>query len=430
VEADSAAINDLAYENGWTDGLPVIPPTEERVAAMIEPAGRARDEIVGILGPRLGEATIELLAVNAVMAGCRPEYFPVVVAAIEALAQPDTNLFGANTTTNPGVPLLILNGPVARDLDVNAGYCLLGPGNRANATIGRAISLLMINVAGRIPGDVCKSTHQHPGAYTMCFAEYEEKSPWEPLHVERGLDRADSAVTVLFPSGTTNVLHHRSTDADEILTTLAGSMQAVGSNHAYPDYGLAEMLVLLCPDHAAFLARSFTKRQVQEELMRRTSSIPLASFAPSIQAELLEGSNGQVEGDRVRLAARPEQFLLAVGGGLGGYYSVFLPTMGPIPAVTRRIDWPPKPAASAVPPSLARVEQGLAVIARALEADGYRLHVERADGRLGVRIEALAGACEDCLSPPSVLAPVLSTALDGLYGPDQIDITYPAGEGG
>jgi hypothetical protein len=199
----------------------------------------------------------------------------------------------------------------------------------------------MINIAGRVAGEACKSTHQHSGAYTMCFAEYEERSPWEPLHVERGFAPDDSTVTLLFPSGTTNMLQHRSTKPDEILTTFAHSMQIVGSNHVYPDYGMGEMLVLLCPDHAAYLAQALTKEQVKQALLKKTSQIPMSHFPPSIQTSLLEESEGQVHKGFVRLAARPDQFMVVVGGGLGGYYSVFMPTMGPLEAVTQKIEWPP-----------------------------------------------------------------------------------------
>ena len=188
LEDSAEAVFEDYYQRGWTDGLPVIPPTRDRVAAMLATARRGPAEIVAVLPPKKGHATVEKLAVNAVMAGCHPSYFPVVIAAVEALADPKFEIGAMNVTTSCTSPMLIINGPVRQQLDINDGWGLLGPGWRANATIGRAISLIMLNIAGRIPGQVSKAVIGFPGRYGMCIGEREEASAWEPLHVERGFD--------------------------------------------------------------------------------------------------------------------------------------------------------------------------------------------------------------------------------------------------
>src|SRR4029453_11298925 len=176
-------------ERGWTDGLPIVPPTERRVHEFLKQTPRDPREIVGVLPPRQGEATIEKIAVNAVMAGCRPEYFPVVVAAIEALADPLFNLDSVQATTHPVAPLVVVNGPIARELGINGGYNAYGQGFHANLTIGRAIRLLLMNVGGGLPGTGDRATQGSPAKIAYCVAENEEASPWEPLHVEHGFPR-------------------------------------------------------------------------------------------------------------------------------------------------------------------------------------------------------------------------------------------------
>ncbi|MBI2906816.1 MAG: hypothetical protein HYX92_04060 [Chloroflexi bacterium] len=206
VEDSADAINQLYYDKGWTDGLPIVCPTEERVLRMLRYSDRQPGDVAAEVAPLYGEATVEKIAINAVMAGCLPQYLPVVVAAVEAVAVEEFNLYGIQGTTNPVTPALIVNGPIAKELNINAGPNLLGQGNRANATIGRAIRLIMLNIGGGAPDTVDKATHGQPGKYTFCFAENEGESPWEPLHVERGYAQEVSTVTVAGVTGTTNVL--------------------------------------------------------------------------------------------------------------------------------------------------------------------------------------------------------------------------------
>ena len=178
-------IFDLYYEKGWTDGLPIYPPTEAAVGEMLRYTDRSPQDVVAIIPPKNGAATVEKIAINAVMAGCRPEYLPLLIAAIEAIVRPEYNLYGRQTTTHPGAHLVIINGPIRHELDVNCKHNVFGHGWRANATIGRALRLVLINVAGNKPGVTDMATHGHPGKYSFCMGEDEEGSPWTPFHVDR-----------------------------------------------------------------------------------------------------------------------------------------------------------------------------------------------------------------------------------------------------
>src|ERR687891_641731 len=185
------------YGRGVTDGLPVLAPTAARVAAAIEASGRPAGELVGLVAPRHGRATVEKIAINAVMAGCRPENLRGVFAAVRAICDPGFALEGVSGTTDAVAPLLILNGPIRSALEVNCGVGVFGPGWRANATIGRAVRLVWANIGGAGPGVISMSTFAQPGRYTYCIGEHEDASPWEPLHVEYGFAPHESTVTVL-----------------------------------------------------------------------------------------------------------------------------------------------------------------------------------------------------------------------------------------
>ena len=197
VQWDSAleAI-ERCYELGWTDGLPVVPPTEQRVKEFIERSGRPSDEVVGELPERRREITVDKVAANAVMAGCLPEYMPVVLAATEAMLEPIFNLVGPSSSMGGSAILSIVNGPIAKELNINSRNNLFGPGNRANATIGRAARLILMNACAAIPGVFDRSVIGHPGKYTYCIAEADTETHWTPLHVERGFSPAESTVTV------------------------------------------------------------------------------------------------------------------------------------------------------------------------------------------------------------------------------------------
>ncbi|TAK01912.1 hypothetical protein EPO44_08705, partial [bacterium] len=201
VDGGVGELNELFYERGWTDGLPIIPPTEGNVRAMLSQSHYEANATLGFLPPSMNPVTVEKLAVNAVLAGCVPDYFPVVLAAVEGLLDEELGLYSMQTATNTTAPLLIVNGPIVKILCLNAGGNLFGPGCRANATIGRAIRLILINIGGEVPGITDPSTHGQPGKYSFCIAEAEDESPWEPLHVELGYPKEQSTVTLIGAGG-------------------------------------------------------------------------------------------------------------------------------------------------------------------------------------------------------------------------------------
>src|ERR687888_1300381 len=228
--ADPIAAIEFCYAQGWTDGLPVIPPTDERVAAFLGHLKRGRDEVLGGVPERRRFVTVEQVAANAVMAGCLPEYAPVVVAAVEAIVQPQFNLVGPSASLGGSAILLIVNGPVVEDLQINCRNNLFGPGNRANATIGRAVRLVLMNACGSIPGLFDRSCLGHPGKYTYCIAENAKDSPWLPLHAERGFAPEDSAVTVFACEGPRQVRNGLSPTPEGVLTTIADVMSSLGTS--------------------------------------------------------------------------------------------------------------------------------------------------------------------------------------------------------
>ena len=196
VDDDIWAAKAFFEEKGWGDGLPIIPPTEERVAQMLA-AQRKPDEMIGAVPPRWAQATVEKIAINGVMAGCKPEYMPVLIAAVEALTDPKLNLYALQATTGGPAVMIIINGPIRKKLNINGGPNALGEGWRANATIGRFVQLVKRNIGGSYPGTTCKATLGWPGKYSICVGENEEGSPWEPLHVERGFKAEQSTVTAI-----------------------------------------------------------------------------------------------------------------------------------------------------------------------------------------------------------------------------------------
>jgi thiol-disulfide isomerase/thioredoxin len=243
------------WARGWTDGLPVVPPTEARVLAMLDGVGRDPDEVVGIVAPNLVPVTVEKVAVNAVMAGCRPEYLPVVLAAVEATCTEGFNIHGVLATTFSVGPVIIVNGPVARAIGMNSGVNVLGQGNRANSTIGRALQLVVRNVGGGRPGGVDRATLGNPGKVGLCFAENEEGSPWEPLSVERGVPEGVSAVTVFAGGGTHSISDQTSRTPEDLSRTLASGLRSV------------DTLLIVSPDHGrTFREGGWSKAQLRAAL--------------------------------------------------------------------------------------------------------------------------------------------------------------------
>src|SRR5262245_52128153 len=322
IEADDDfdAVNSLVDERGWGDGLPIVPPTAARVGAMLAWCDRRWDEPVAQVAPRYGEATPLRLAANAVMAGCKPEYFPLYLLAIEAMCEDPMNLYGVQATTHPCAPLVIVNGPVARELDINAGHNAFGPGARANATIGPAIRLALLNIGGATPGSADMATFGAPSKYSYVVAENEAASPWEPLHVERGLPANASAVTVIGAECPHNINDHESITAEGILTTIAGTMAITGANDVF--YVGAQPIVVMGPEHAKTVAGGGISRGEAKRFLHRHAHLPLSKFSQ----ENIERRFRVAFKDRyadagpdapVHALARAEDLLIVVIGGAG-----------------------------------------------------------------------------------------------------------------
>lgn len=332
IHIDSCALDDVFETRGWSDGLPVVAPTPDRVAAMLRFTDRHRDDELGTMPPRQGVVSLEILAVNAVMAGCRPEYFPVIVAAVEAILDAAFNLFAVQATTHPCAPCVIVNGPIARELGINARYGAFGPGTRANATIGRAIRLILLNVGGAAPGILDRSTQGQPAKYAYCVAENEAESPWQPLHVERGFAPADSTVTVTAADGPHNLNDHISHEADGILATLGGALGDMGCNNAYL-YG--QPAIAFGPEHAAILAASDWDKNAIRRYLFEYARIPRELWSRGGMAGMFE--DRFPDAAFVPIVKAPEDFLIIVVGGFGRH-SCWLPTFGDTTrAVTRAI---------------------------------------------------------------------------------------------
>jgi len=313
LEAGSAAellerTYEHAYDQGWTDGLPVIPATQESVQRFVAASGRAADELIGVLPPRKGRATVEVIAVNAVMAGCRPEYMPVIIAAVEGLTDPSYPLEFMQVTTNPMTPFLLVNGPVRKELEINSGTGCLGPGWRANSTIGRAIRLIMNNAGGALPGIYSKVSFGSPLRYSYICGENEEENPWTPFHVDRGCQREDSAVTVFKASNFCNISGGEGVGPEEILRQIATNMP--------PMYGGGDgVLLLLGVNHAQSLHEAgLTKRDIQQRIWE-LARLPISYFAESFAST--ECAAGRGDAKTVWRASSPDEVYIAVAGGPG-----------------------------------------------------------------------------------------------------------------
>ena len=334
---DMAALFTRMVELGYSDGLPVIPPTERLVAAMIEHVGLAPEKVIGVVAPEDGMATVEKLAINAVMAGCLPEYFPVVIAAIDAVCDPRFDLLGIQTTTNPVTPVLIINGPIRTKLGIHGGRGCMGPGFRANATIGRAVKLALRNIGACPPGEVAKSIHGMPGRFTFCFAELEEASPWEPFHVEQGYDVRQSTVSVVGGQGTINMWIGFSTP-QSICHSIADGMRFYASNGYLRGSGIP--VVVMGPGHASLFAKAgWTKKRIKDEIFGLTP-IPL-SHIPD-ERQISRPVYEDWSRDRsINVCRKADDIVILVAGGSEPYHLTYIPSFThPEVVITKTIDEP------------------------------------------------------------------------------------------
>ena len=318
---DTADAIELCFEKGWTDGLPVVPPTEGRVRAMLDAIGAEPARQIAYVEHRAVSITAEKVAINAVLAGCKPEYMPVVVAAVEAIGDPAWSYHGPGTSTGGAGVLIIVNGPVARALDVNAGDNLFGPGWRANATIGRAVRLVMRNVCGSRPGTLDRGTLGHPGRLSYVIAENEGESPWTPLHVERGLRADQSAVTVLAAEAPHQFYNQLSSTAEGVLTTLADDMRISGNV-----MGQSQYVVVLAGEHMRTIAKDgWGKPEIRRFLFEHTQN----SHAHLKKTQRMSGELKPGDESLMRpLVETPEDILVIAAGGRAGAFSAYIPGWG------------------------------------------------------------------------------------------------------
>jgi hypothetical protein len=333
---DAEAMFALLAARGLGDGLPVVPPTPERVAAMLAHAAGDPDAVLFTLQPRAGMVTRRVAAINAVMAGCPPETFPVVLTALRCLARPEINIRGVNATTHLVAPMILVHGAIVQQAGFNAGVGAFGPGNRANATVGRAVRLVLLHVAGAAPGSGDAATFGQPAKYTFCAAENLEATPWESYPASRGVE-APSAVTVHCGEGPHNV-HDAEAAGDPalILDKIASAMTSLGQNNA--PISQAEYFIVLGPEHAASLARhALTRKDVQSYLFDR-ARLPAAVFRRHFQERAWARWMHIVRDDHaLPMTGEPDNIRVVVSGG-PGKHSLVVPSWGMTRSVTLAVE--------------------------------------------------------------------------------------------
>ena len=329
LPADDIDAQEALLNAGVTDGLPVVTPTRERIERMLAACARAPEAVVAGLPPLFGAATWREIAVNAVMAGCRDDCLPVVAAAVAALADPAFNLVGIATTTGSATPLVIVSGPVAERIGMNGGANALGPGNRANATIGRAVHLAVQNIGGARPGEVDMSTLGQPGKFTFCCAENRAESPWSPLHVQRGHPGDASVVTVVGAAGIVEIVDSESTTAADLAMTYGASTLIAGSLGGAGLLGGGEPLFIMPPEHAQlFHDEGWTLDQVKAAIYEN-AMLPVSKLSQAVREKLALRREMRSAADEhvVRAAASPDDVMIVVAGGVGRK-AAYVPTWG------------------------------------------------------------------------------------------------------
>lgn len=332
--ASPDAFQRLASDRAWQDGLPLVPPTEDRVRAMFEYCDRPADASLGSIAPYYGVAAVEKLAIIAVMAGCRPAHFPILLAAVQCITKPEFNLYGIQATTSPVAPLIVASGPIADQAGMNSRDNAFGQGNEANATIGRALRLVLIILGGgTIVPQVDRATHGFPAKYSFCVSENVQATPWQPFHVQRGLESTTSAVSVFGVHGFHSMIDMVSSTAEELMPSLAAGVAASGTNNM--THG-GEALLVLCPEHAEIIHNSgWTVRDLQNYLFEH-ARIDMTRLAPALRTYLSTRRPKWVDQDRYPVTDRADDYQVIVVGGTG-IHSVFLPSFGSTRAVTQPI---------------------------------------------------------------------------------------------
>jgi hypothetical protein len=319
--SDTAEAIEFYYAKGWTDGLPVVPPTESSIRAMLDAVGLDPGEEITFIEHRQVSVTAEKVAINAVMAGCRPEYMPVVVAAIEAIGDPRWSYHGPATSTGGSAVFMLVNGPIARELDINCENNLFGPGWRSNATIGRAVRLVMRNVISTLPGRLDRSSLGHPGKYTFCIAENEAESPWPPVHVERGFRPEQNTVTVLAALAPHQFSNQLSNTAAGVLTTACAHMRISAGLRSQPQY-----VLVLAGEHMRVIAEDgWSKDDIKRYCFEHTQ----VSHAEMKRIHVMPGDIGPGDDTSMQsLVPSAEDFIVVAAGGRAGVQSAFIPGWG------------------------------------------------------------------------------------------------------
>mgnify|MGYP002034499923 FL=1 len=339
-------VHEFMFDQGFTDGLPVVPPTPERVLRMLEGTARKPQDTVAIMPPNMAEATVEKIAVNAVLAGCKPEYMPVVIATIEAICTDEFNCHGVFATTMGASPVMIINGPIREQLGFNMKLGALGQGTRANAAIGRAVRLAVRNIGGARPSGTERSTLGSPMKFTMCFAEWEERNPWDPLHVERGFDRNDSVVSVFaMSSGPALIVDQTSRTAPQLAGSFGLSMEA---SHHVKSHNAGDTILVVCPEHVDTLTRdNYSKDDIRNRIQEVTGARAADLVADDIsgvgipQERVSEMTEAQLDKIVPKFASKDNIHIVVAGSDAGKFSAAFhgwaSGSMGSIP-VSRKIE--------------------------------------------------------------------------------------------
>lgn len=345
-----AALDDVVefmFDQGFTDGLPVVEPTPERVLRMLGGTRRDAQEVVAVVPPNMAPATVEKVAINAVLAGCKPEYLPVVIAALEAVCTDEFNIHGVMATTMGASPVMVVNGPIRDRIGMNSGVSALGQGNRANASIGRALRLVLRNVGGARPGETERSVQASPAKFTLCFPEWEERGPWIPMHVERGFEPSDSVVSVFALVGGPQVIVDQNSRSAH---ALAGSIGLAMGAAGHPKSPTGTTLLVLAPEHLDTLLRDgWTKQQLRERIQEVTTR-PARELIQDAESgaglpPAMFGPDGPSEQDLDRPVPKfrsTDNIHIAVAGGDAGKFSAVFAgwasgAIGSIP-VSRKIE--------------------------------------------------------------------------------------------
>jgi hypothetical protein len=329
----------LVEERGWGDGLPVVPATPDRVEAFVAATGRAGDDVIGRIPPAWGVATVEKVAVNAVMAGATPRLAPLVMAALETLVDPAFNLYGIQATTNPVAPVMLVSGRAVEDYAIACGSGCLGPGFPANARLGRALRMVLLNLGGARPGLLDRATHGAPAKFAAVAGEYAQRNPWDPFNRARGLEESVGAVTALGATSLINCLDHTSTSGADLMTTFAGTLMSVGTNTTMLG---GPIVILMSPEHAAIFDRDgYEPERIARELYER-AVMPAEHIPPLSLAELRwkRGNfSNAVDGPQIHALDRPDALSIFVTGG-DGPHSIIASSFGVTELVTRQVPEP------------------------------------------------------------------------------------------